>query len=164
MSVVTQSRHVSSPVAKVWEALSDFGGVHRFAAGVKSSPIIKGTPDRGVGSERSCTLYDGNTVLERVTESIENKRISVEIFESSMPIKTADATFTLAPAAGGGTDIIVTMEYVVKYGPIGVAMDVLMMRSAMNATFENLLAGLDHHLQTGESIGNGWKPQVAVAS
>ena len=56
------------------------------------------------------------------------------------------------------------MEYVVKYGPLGVAMDMLMMRSMMNATFENLLAGLDHHLETGEIIGKGWKPEVLVAS
>ncbi|MFT7520821.1 MAG: hypothetical protein ACI9MC_002972 [Kiritimatiellia bacterium] len=49
----------------------------------------------------------------------------------------------------------------VKYGPIGLAMDALMMRRAMKSSFNGLLAGLDHHLTTGETIARGWKPAVA---
>ena len=72
MSIVTVSRRVSAPVGKVWAAVSDFGGVHQYAAGVKSSPIIEGKPASGVRSQRACAMYDGNSVSERVTESIEN--------------------------------------------------------------------------------------------
>ena len=116
-----------------------------------------------MGAERNCLLYDGNHIQERVTASIDQKKLSVEIFDTSMPIKTADATFTLAPVAGGGTEVTVTMEYVVKYGPVGMVMDALMMRNAMKGSFNGLLAGLDHHLTTGEPIGKGWKPAVEAA-
>lgn len=163
MSVITVSRRVASPVASVWAALDDFGGVHRFAAGVESSPIIDGSPSCGVGAERSCKLYDGNYINERVTESIEYEKLAIEVFDTSMPIKTADATFTIAPAAGGGTHITMTMDYVVKYGPLGMAMDALMMRGMMTKQLDNLLAGLGHNLVSGEAIGKGWKPQALVA-
>ena len=163
MSVITVSRKLSAPVAKVWEVLSDFGGVHTWSAGVEESPINDGTPTSGVGSERNCQLYDGNHIQERVTQSIELKQLSIEIFETSMPMKRAEAVFALSPAPGGGTDVKVTMDYTVKYGPIGAAMDVLMMRRMMTGTFNNLLASLDHHVTTGEAIGKGWKPLAKVA-
>lgn len=157
MSVITVSRRVEAPVAKVWSALSDFGGVHRFSAGVESSPIKEGTPSSGVGAERLCTLYDGNHIQERVTESVDLKKLSIEVFDTSMPLSSADATFEVSPVAGGGTDVTVTMAYAVTFGPLGMAMDALVMRRAMRTSFGNLLAGLDHHLATDDIIGQNWK-------
>ncbi len=141
MSVVQVSRTIKAPVAEVWSALADFGGVYRFSGGVKTSPINEGTPSSGVGAERLCTLHDGNTLEERVTESVDMRRISIEIFNSSTPIASADSTFELAPAAGGGAEVKVVVDFALKYGPLGAAMD----------------PGLDHHLATGEEIGQGWK-------
>ncbi|MFT4623673.1 MAG: hypothetical protein ACI8PZ_002329 [Myxococcota bacterium] len=163
MSVLTVTRKIASPVADVWSVLDDFGGVHRFGAGIESSPIINGSPSRGVGAERACALYDGNYINERVTASVENRRLSIEVFDTSMPIKRADATFAIAPVAGGGTTVTMTMDYVVKYGPMGLAMDVLMMRGMMKKNLDNLLAGLEQHLLSGETVGQGWTPEAVVA-
>lgn len=163
MSVIKTTREIPSPVAAVWSALSDLGGVHRFGAGIESSTIIDGSPSTGVGAERACALYDGNHINERVTASVENQQLSIEAFDTSMPNKRADATFTIAPAAEGGTVVRMTMDDVVKYGPMVLAMDVLVMRGAMAKSLDNLLAGLEHHLVSGETVGQGWTP-AAMAS
>ena len=162
MSVVSVEREIDAPVPKVWAALSDFGGVHRYHSAVERSPINEGTPSSGVGSERTCHLYDGNHVQERVTESVPEQKLSVEIFETSMPLKSAVGTFTLSPTPSGGTQVELSMDYVVKYGPAGKLMDVLMVKRMLTPNLNRMLAGLDHHLETGETVEEGWAPAQPV--
>lgn len=158
MSVVSASREIPAAVSEVWATLADFGGIHRYNAGVDRSPINEGTPSSGVGSERTCHLYNGGHLQERVVESIEGEKLSIDIFESSMPLKSANGTFTLAPISGGGTRVTVSMEYEVKYGPIGVVLDFLVVKRMLGPSMHQLLAGLDHYIATGELIEKGWKP------
>ena len=162
MGKFTVSRKMAHRVDDVWSAIEDFGGIHRFSAGVESSPINEGKPTRGVGAERNCQLYDGNHIQERVTEAVTNQRLEVEVFETSMPIKRADAIFALEATPDGGCEVGVTMDYIVKFGIVGKAMDALMMQAMMTKSMTNLLAALDHHLATGEAIEKGWKPAQAA--
>ena len=99
MSKVTVSHNISSPVAVVWAKLADFGGIHRYAVGIESSPINAGMPSTGIGAERNCQLYDGGHLQERITEFVENKRLALDVFESTMPLKSATALFELAPTS-----------------------------------------------------------------
>ena len=132
MSTVTVSRTVPQPLSEVWQLLADFGSVHRFSPGVETSPINAGKPETGVGAERNCHLYDGNHIQERVTEFLPGERLSLEVFDTSMPIKTAGASFELA--------------------------------ETMTASLNRLLAGLEHHLGTGESISQGWRPGTEASA
>ena len=157
MSAITVSRTLPFPVETVWEKLADFGGIHRFSAGVEHSPINAGTPATGVGAERNCKLYDGNNLQERITEFVVNERLAVEIFETSMPLAKAGGRFELKALPDGGTHLSMTMEYSVKYGPLGWMMDAMMMRRMMTNNLGNLLAALGHHMTTGENIEKGWK-------
>lgn len=161
MSQVTVSHNLSSPVATVWAKLADFGGVHRFAAEIESSPINSGTPSTGVGAERKCSLYDGNILQERITEFEENERLGVDVFESTMPLSTANARFELAPTPGG-CRLTLTFDYQVKYGLVGMALDAIMMRRMMTKNFGALLRALDEHLTTGQDIPRGWQPGRAA--
>lgn len=86
------------------------------------------------------------------------EQLGIEVFETSMPIKTAGASFELTDSASGGTKVTMTMDYVVKFGPIGIVMDALLMRRAMTTSLDRLLAGLDYHLTTPKEIGKGWTP------
>ena len=162
MSIVTASREIAVPVSKVWATLSDFGGIHRYNASVESSPINEGTPSSGTGAERTCRLYDGNHIQERVVESVNEEKLTIEIFETSLPIKNSHGTFTLTSLPAGGTRIAVSMHYVVKYGPIGMLMDFVMMKRMLGGGMSGLLAGLDHHISTGETIEKGWTPGKLV--
>ncbi len=158
MATITINRTVDAPLDRVWALLSDFGSIHRYHPGVESSPITDGTPSSGVGSERVCNLYDGNHLTERVTESVQGKRLAIEVVDSSMPMKTAGGTFVLQPAGPNRTEVAMTMEYVLKFGPLGMLMDKLVLERSMTRSLDALLAGLDHHAQTGELIEQGWKP------
>ena len=142
----------------MWEVLSDFGSVHRYHPGVESSPINDGTPTSGAGSERVCHLYDGNHLTERVTDSVEGEKLVIEIIDSSMPMKSAAGVFDLRPIGQGKTEVTLTMQYVVKFGPLGAIMDKLLLERTMTRGLNALLAGLDQHVRTGETIGKGWKP------
>ena len=138
--------------------LADVGGIHRYHSGVETSPINEGTPASGLGAERTCHLYDGNHIQERVVESIDEQKLSIEIFETSMPLKDALGVFTLTALPSGGTLVTVTMQYAVKYGLIGKVMDILMLNRMLGPAMNQLLTGLDHHITTGETVGKGWKP------
>jgi len=158
MSTISVSRTLSQSPETVWPALDDFGAVHRWSAAVKSSPINPGTPESGVGAERYCRLYDGNHIQERVTQVVPQQRLALEVFDTSMPLKSAQGIFELVPTANGGTALTMTFSYVVKFGLLGRAMDGLMLRRMMTASLTRLLAALEQHLQTGEVIEQGWTP------
>lgn len=160
MSTLTVSRTLSHAPEAVWPILDDFGAIHRWSAAVESSPINAGTPDRGVGAERNCQLYDGNHIQERVTQVVEGRRLALEVFDSSMPLRSADAVFELAPALSGGTELSMTFTYVVKFGLLGKAMDGLMLRRMMTGSLNRLLAALDEHARTGNAIEQGWAPSA----
>ncbi len=162
MTTITLNRTINAPVETVWDALSDFGSVYRYSANVESSPVNEGTPSRGVGSERVCHLYDGNHIEERVTGSVDKEQLSIKIVGGSMPLKSADGVFDLLPTPSGGTQVTMTMTYVAKFGPLGWLMDKLMMKRAMTGSLNGLLAALDHHLITGETIEKGWKAPLAA--
>ncbi len=162
MANITLKRTIGVPIERVWEVLSDFGSVHRYHPGVETSPIKEGTPTSGVGSERVCNLYDGNHLTERVTDFVEKQKLVIEVIDSSMPMNTAAGVFDLRPMGQGKTEVTLTMKYVVKFGPFGAIMDKLLLERTMTRSLNALLAGLDHHLESGETIGKGWKAaQVA---
>ena len=158
VATITLKRTVDTPIERVWEVLSDFGEIHRFHPGVKSSPITDGTPSSGVGAERVCHLYDGNHLTERVTESVDQRKLAIDVVDSSMPMKTANGTFEVQTAADGKTEVSLTMAYKLKFGPLGAVMDKLVLEKSMTRSLDALLAGLDQHLTTGETIGEGWVP------
>ena len=79
-------------------------------------------------------------------------------------MKNANGTFTLTSIGGGRTQVDVSMEYKAKYGPVGVVLDLLMLKRMLGPSLDRLLAGLDHYITTGETIGKGWKPNQVAAS
>ena len=158
MSIISVSREIPASVSEVWALLADFGGIHRYNASVETSPINEGTPPSGIGSERTCHLYDGNHLQERVVNSIEEKMLTVDIFESSMPLKSAQGIMTLESLSPNSMRITASMDYDVKYGPVGVILDRLMIKRMLEPGLNGLLAGIDHHIMTGETIGKGWMP------
>ena len=162
MTTLSATRDIDAPLSIVWQTLSDFGGVHKFSATVEASPITDGTPSSGVGAERVCTMCDGNRIEERVTASVEDSLLGIKIVSSSMPLKSAEARFDLVANAAGGTQVTMTMTYVVKFGLLGQLMDALMMKRAMTTTLGNILTGLGHHVPTGEVLVKGWKPAIAA--
>jgi len=161
MSLITITHTYPQSPSEVFAALNDFAGVHRFHPLLESSPLVDGTPASGPGSERVCQLYDGNTLHERIVEAELNKSLTVEIVDTSMPMAKGGGRFDLAPTAAGGTEVTMTMDFELKMGLLGKALDMLVVGRKFKGNLELLLAALGEHLDTGADIAKGWKAPAA---
>ena len=162
MGSITVQRTVSHSPDIVWPALADFGGIYRFHPLVERSQVHPGTPTTGLGAERTCHFHDGNKIDERVVGFEDGKSLDVEIYEGTMPLKTARARMEIRPAGEGQTAVTMSMEYTPKFGVMGRAMDVLMMNRKFRQILTSVLAALDEHLTTGETIGPKFRPSKAA--
>lgn len=161
MSLISITHTYPQSPSEVFAALNDFAGIHRFHPLLESSPLVDGTPATGVGSERVCNLYDGNTLHERIVEAEQDKTLTVEIVDTSMPMAKGGGRFDLAPTADGGTELTMTMDFEMKMGLLGKALDRLVVARKFRGNLELLLAALGEHLATGATIGRGWTAPAA---
>jgi carbon monoxide dehydrogenase subunit G len=163
MSTVSRTHVVRRPVAAVWGVLSDFSGVYRWHPKVERSPLVSAN-NEGLGATRVCHFYDGTSVTERVVEYRVRESMTIELSEFSMPLNRAAATLTVRPLADDTTEVTMSIEYDVKFGPLGWVMSSLMIQPMLGKMFEQVLSCLDRHVVTGESIGRDGERLAAVAA
>ena len=157
MSNVRVSKRVKVPAGRVWEVLSDYGNIYKFHPKVKASSILTGN-DRGLGAKRRCEFHDKSSVVEEITEWEEGKGFSLVLSEISMPLKRAEASMRVAPLGSDASTVTISMDYDVKYGPMGRLMDLMMMRGMMRKMFSQLIEGLEEYALSG---GEGEKGKAA---
>ena len=164
MSKLTTQVTINAPKEKVWEVLADFGAVQNFAAGVSRSYYTSDTKE-GAGASRHCDLQNpSGYVEERVTEWREGGGYTFEIYESNAPLKTAAIDISLKHD-GARTMVTATLEYQLKFGPIGSLVDLLIVRQQFRKGIIGPLAGLKHYVETGELIGEDTKlPESTLAA
>jgi len=152
--MTTIKRHVKIDASsdKVWAALADFGNIAIWNPAVRNSHLTSSETE-GVGMSRECQLVPTGTVQELVTGWTEGKSLTVEIvdFKNVPAMRTAIAEFTLEPR-GEQTDAFMTMNYEVGLGILGDGMNSMMMKRQFQKALTGLLAGLKHHVETGESV------------
>lgn len=161
MSEVSITKTINAPVDQVWPAIADFGAIYKFHPAVERSYVIN-DKDRGIGAQRICEFYDGNSITEEVDQWREGESVRIAITKGSLPIRNASGAMSLRPTPGGKTELTFTVAYEPKFGPIGKLMDVTMMRRNFRKLLDAVLVGLDTHLQTGAVIGKDGKPQDAA--
>ncbi len=158
---VESSLRINAPADKVWAILNDFGGVDKFSIGVEKSPII-GEKNSGLGAKRHCVFYDQSSVVEEIIEYEANKSFKVVLSEFSMPMKAMYAGFSVAKLSESNCVVSMTMNFTVKFGPLGALMGLLMMRPVMKGVQKKLLSGLAYHACTGEIVGSELPPKEAI--
>ena len=152
MTRVSSQVRINAPKGEVWEALADFGGIYKWNPGVSHSYITSGNAqDRG--ATRHCDLPSpsGAYLKERIVEWRDGEYLKVEIFETNLPLKQNIVEFSVE-ADGDGAIVKVTPDYTLKYGPLGSLMDALWARRKIQKGFNDLLAGLKYHVETGETV------------
>ena len=162
MTKATLTRTIPVDSATIWAALADFQGVHKFHPIVDTVDQLT-AHDRGLGAGRRCNFYDGTSVVEKVTDIEDGRRVTVELSEFSMPLKSATASMVVTPRGVGSTDVTIEMDFIVKGGPLGAIMGAIMMRPMMKKMFGKVLAGLEHHVSTGEWVGRDGVPIASAA-
>jgi hypothetical protein len=69
-----------------------------------------------------------------------------------MPLKSLHATMGVRAVNNNTSDIYMSMDYVVKFGPLGWVMGALLMRPIMNKVMKGILKGLAFHSSTGKDV------------
>jgi uncharacterized protein YndB with AHSA1/START domain len=163
MSQLTVTKTINAPIDTVWPALADFGGIHRFHPGVKNSYLLN-DKEGGVGAQRVCEFYDGNSITEEVSGWEDGCHMTVDITKGSLPIRDAAGTIEVTANGEGTTRIDFTVRYEPKFGPLGKVMDVVMMRPNFRKLLGQVIDGLETHVQTGALIGKDGEPITATAA
>ncbi len=152
MAYVVSELVVDAPVEKVWAAWDDFGNIDRFNPAINKSRLLEGSPQGGEGASRQCDLADGkNFVRERVIESIPNKRMVIDIYEGSVPLKSAAGTLDFQPMGPSKTKVTMRLDFVPKFGLLGKLM-VPLMRPQFLKNVKEMLAGNAAYVERGEVV------------
>ncbi|GHB37564.1 hypothetical protein GCM10007094_28610 [Pseudovibrio japonicus] len=126
----------------VWDVIGRFMHVDEYAPLVTSVDAMTEGPD-GVGSKRRCHFEDGNSVVEEVTEWDPNHRYRVRLSETSpMPLKEAYAEICIKPQGQGRTLVVWSIEFRMKYGPLGWLMGQTLLKIMMGKVIDGNLRGL----------------------
>ena len=143
---------IAAPKKKVWDVLEDIGGIYKWNPGVSHSYTTSDN-NHGEGATRHCDLSQGGYLKERAVDWREGQGFKIDIFETSLPLKSNVVDFTVEGDMDG-TIVTVTPEYVLKYGPLGWLLDQLWAQRQFKKGMADLLAGLKYHVETGELVGD----------
>jgi len=112
---VKVKRKINAPSAILWAYLADYSNINRFHPLLKKSEFIEGSESCEIGSTRQCDMKDGNHIKERVTDWKEGSHYSVEIYDTSMPMKNSKATMGLNKLSANETEAYMHMDIEPKY-------------------------------------------------
>lgn len=144
MSEFTESVEINSELTAVWEALADIGTIAEWNPGLVGS---KATNDlAGVGARRHCVINETQSLDEEVVHFDPLRAITFRITRSTMPFKSANIRFTLAPGANG-TIVTVSPHYQMKHGFVGKMLDILVVKRMYRKGMQGLLSGLKEHIE-----------------
>jgi len=109
---VQVKKNLALPRAKVFAALTDFGGVAKILPGALKSCELVGS---GIGSVRHIVLGDGGKVSERLELAHDNSVFAYSIIENNaLPVENYFACVTLADDGKGGTDATWSSNWTAK--------------------------------------------------
>ena len=156
MTTFAKATQVDAPKEKVWAVLADIGSISEWAPSVLESHSTSTEPG-GNGATRHCEVDGpgGKTAQleERAFDWREGEGFKIDVYESSLPLKRNIVSFSVKES-GSGTQVTVSPDYQLKFGPIGMLMDKMMVRSKFESGMESLLAGLKQHVERGANAGS----------
>ncbi len=143
---------IKAGINKLWNIISDVGGVYKYHPLVNNSPVLS-TNSSGIGATRRCEFYDGTSIVEKIVGLKEGEEMKVTLSEFSLPLKSAEATMRLEKASDKSTYVTIQMSFEMKYGVFGKLMGFFAIRPVMKMTFSKVLKGLNDHATTGQLVG-----------
>lgn len=137
MKTITVEETVAASVDDVWSSWDRFGDVARFHPGIKASRLLAGSAASGLGARRQCDLSEGGKqfVREKIVAYEPPHRMVIDIYEATVPIRSAQATLTLSPRGANQTHVTMTMAFTPGMGLLG-----RLMSPMMASQFRSMLA------------------------
>ena len=145
MTTIHHEVHAACPSERVWALLADLESVQRYNPGVRRA-AIEGPLRSGVGALRSCDLIPKGRVVERVTHWEDGRALGLEVAQSDWPIHFMRWVTRVEPQ-GTGTRITQSLEYEVKFGPLGWLLDRLLMKRKLTTSLDEVFAALARHAE-----------------
>ncbi len=148
MTQITSEIKINAPKEKVWATLANLGGIQSFHPIVEKSYYISDSRE-GIGATRTCEFKGGGAISERAIEWREGEFFTLEMHDGKKmpPFKTATGTQSVR-SDGDGTIVGLTLEYNMKYGPIGSLMDAMLVKPKFLKVVPAILRGLKRELET----------------
>ena len=151
MNTIINTRIINADLETVWEQIVDVTLIKNWHPGVATTDQIS-EHAIGVGAVRRCNFYDGSEAVEEVIALTGNHRMKINIREFKAPMKKFESTWELRTTSSGSTQVTITTEYEMKLNVLGSLLDILVIRGRMPKLINKVLAGLDHHIMSGEFI------------
>ena len=163
MTKLTRQVLIEASKEQVWDILADFGAASNWAPAVSESHTTTETT-RGVGAVRTCDHEKMGHLEERIVAWDEGSSLSYDVIKGlPFPMKSLNNVWSVSDA-GDGAVVTLTMNFRMGFGPLG-ALPALMARPLMRKEMDVNLAGLKHHVETGELVGSDTElPAVATAA
>jgi hypothetical protein len=140
MTTITHDLPASCPPGRLWDLLSDIQAVATYNPGITAARL-RSARAGGVGAERECDLVPKGKVVERVIHWEDGRAVGLEIVESDWPI-TFMRWVTRIDPAGNGARVTQKLEYKVKFGPLGMLLDAVVMRRNIERAVGAALEGM----------------------
>ena len=162
MNTIKVQTVINAPAEEVWNVLEDFGGVHKWAPSVTNSYSISEN-NSGPEAARHCDVDGFGSIEEYVTEWREGSGFTFRV-SGVGPIREAFSKWTAEPSPSdkGKTIVTTAVEYSTRFGLIGSAMNLLIMRRKLQQGIVQVHAGLNHHVTTGELVGVDFREAKAA--
>ncbi|GAB5410264.1 MAG: hypothetical protein BalsKO_26290 [Balneolaceae bacterium] len=152
---------INASVEQVWSEIKDFGGIHKVHPLIEKSPVTNGI-EFGNGAERTCIMYSGGEIKERVFDYVEGEKYSVEVIDPGpFPIEKSFVEISIADAGKGNSSLSFNMKFQPKFGVIGTLMAKTVMKKQFEKILGDVITGLETHIKTGKLIG---KKGVLIAA
>lgn len=150
MTILKNETIIEVPANMVWSVLLNLEEVARYNDMVTYAQYISSVKN-GVGAERKCTLKSG-FVKERVTDIKKDQSISMEITESSWPLKYMRWTTEIIAMESEKTLVRQTSIYEPGMGFMGKLMDQLFMKRQMKITLDSVFEGMKNYLENKKYV------------
>jgi len=103
---VVETVEIRAPVEKVWAAVKDFDGLHKWHPGFSSDVLVSGA-DGKPGAVRKLTVKDGPSFTERLLGYDDaHHSYRYMIVESPLPITNYSSTISVRPGQAGMTKVV----------------------------------------------------------
>lgn len=127
MATVIVSKVLRAPISAVWNTWDKFGEIDTFNPALNRSILIDGSAETGLGAKRQCDFADGkNYIREEIIGYVKEKKLEVNIYDGTVPLKTATATFDFVVQTPHQTKVTMTMTFTPKFGVLGLVLIPLM--------------------------------------
>lgn len=149
MVTTTKAISIGVPLTRVWAALADFGNVRKWSPVVTNSYLTTKKLS-GVGTWRHCDLFPRGEVEETIVRWQENIQLVIDVHPVG-PIARQQMTIDLVGLHAEESET--TVRVTIALDPTHGADDNTdAMRDTFRAILRETLAGLRHHLLTGETV------------